>query len=56
MFLDLPGQSDSTNRQISTSSVDWWHQIGLGGPGTCLTPCFMYLLKMIFEILLYIFV
>ena len=33
MFLDLPGQSDGTNRHISASSVDWWSQIGLGGSG-----------------------
>ena len=36
MFLDLPGQSDTTNRQNLPSSVDWWPQTGLGGPGTYL--------------------
>ena len=34
MFLVLPGKSDGTYRYISLSSVDWWCQIGLGGPGT----------------------
>ena len=37
MFLVLPDKSDSTNRQFLVRSVDWWSQIGLGGPGTCLT-------------------
>ena len=37
MFLDLPGHSDAINRHISASSVDWWYQTGLGGPGTYLT-------------------
>ena len=31
MFLALPDQSDATNRQISLRSIDWRHQIGLGG-------------------------
>ena len=34
MFLDLSGQSDGTNQQISASSVNWWSQIGLVGPRT----------------------
>ena len=37
IFLDLPGQSDGINRHSSVRSVDWWSQIGLGGPGTCVT-------------------
>ena len=37
IFLDLPGHSDATNRQNLPSSIDWWHQTGLGGPGTYLT-------------------
>ena len=37
MFLALPGKSETTNRRISASSVDWCSQIGLGGSGTCLT-------------------
>ena len=41
MFLDLPGQSDATNRQISARSVDWCPQNGLGGSGTYLTPNFI---------------
>ena len=35
-FLDLPDQSDATNRQISARSIDWWHQTGLGSTGTYL--------------------
>ena len=34
----IPDRSDGTNQQISLRSVDWWSQIGLGGPGICLTP------------------
>ena len=34
MKIDLPDHSDATNRQISPRSIDWWHQPGLGGPGT----------------------
>ena len=37
MFLTLSGQSECTNQQISSCMVDWWHQTGLGGLGTCLT-------------------
>ena len=37
MFLDIPGQSEASNRQSLVSSVDWWCQIGLGGPGIYLT-------------------
>ena len=37
MFLDLPGQYEATNRLGLARSVDWWCQIGLGGPGTCTT-------------------
>ena len=37
MFLDLPGQSDGTNRYISALAIDWWHQIDLRVPGTYLT-------------------
>ena len=35
MFLALPDQFEATNRQNSPRSVDWWPQIGLGGPRTC---------------------
>ena len=37
MFLALPGEFESTNEQISARSARWWHQTGLGGPGTCST-------------------
>ena len=45
MFLDLPGHSEGTNRQISPRSVDWCSQIGLGGPGTCLTQLETFLFE-----------
>ena len=51
MFLDLPGRSEDTNRQISASSIDWWSQIGLGGPGTYLTHTYEVFEKSFYQII-----
>ena len=40
MFLALPDQSEATNRQNLPRSINRWHQIGLGGPGTDLKDTF----------------
>ena len=37
VFLGVLGESEGTKREVRWRSVDWWCQIGLGGPGTCST-------------------
>ena len=37
MFMALPDQSNTTNRQNSPRYVDWCHENALGVPGTYLT-------------------